>query len=113
MASGSLSRVCAADVGATLVTKVRDYSYTKHALAIAETCDDAAFASAFGAPKAEALSLVQSKVVTLPLLMRIAPEGTLDPSPLLYDDAFYTLAGFSALAFACNATAFRLARPKK
>ena len=99
-------------VGATLVTKVRDYSYAKHALIIAETCDEEAFVNAFGAPKAEAASLVQSKVVTLPLLLRIAPEGTVDPSPLLYDDAFYTLAGFSALAFACNVTAYRLPVPR-
>ena len=94
------------------MTKVRDYSYAKHALIIAETCDEEAFVNAFGAPKAEAASLVQSKVVTLPLLLRIAPEGTVDPSPLLYDDAFYTLAGFSALAFACNVTAYRLPVPR-
>ena len=99
-------------VGATLVTKVRDYSYAKHALLIAESCDEHAFLTAFGAPKAEAASLVQSKVVTLPLLLRIAPEGTVDPSPLLYDDAFYTLAGFSALALACNVTAYRLPVPR-
>ena len=64
-----------------------------------------------GAPPAEAQSLIASKTVTLPLLLTIAPEGTVDPSPLLYDDAFYTLAGFSALACVCNLAAYRLPRP--
>ena len=59
-----------------------------------------------------AAALVQSKTVTLPLLLTIAPPGTVDPSPLLYDDAFKTLAGFSALAFACNVAAFRLPAPR-
>ena len=94
------------------VGSVRDYSYAKHALAIAETCDEAAFTAAFGAPKSEAASLIAAKSVTLPLLLPIAPPGTVDPSPLLYDDAFYTLAGFSALAFACNVAAYRLPVPK-
>jgi len=97
--------------GATLVSRVREYSYSKHALAIAETCDEAAFTATFGAPPAEAQSLIASKTATLPLLLTIAPEGTVDPSPLLYDDAFYTLAGFSALACVCNLAAYRLPRP--
>jgi hypothetical protein len=58
--------------------------------------------------RAEAAALIASKTVTLPLLLPIAPEGTIDPSPLLYDDAFYTLAGFSTLAFLCNVAAFRI-----
>ena len=100
--------------GASLVAKVREYSYTKHALAIVDTCDEAAFDAAFGVPRSEAASLIASKTVTLPLLLPIAPAGTVDPSPLLYNDAFYTLAGFSALACVCNVAAFRIpiaARP--
>ena len=58
---------------------MRDYSYAKHALLIADTCDEHAFVDAFGAPKAEAASLVQSKVVvTLPLL---PPSPLPSPSP--------------------------------
>lgn len=94
--------------GASLVAKVREYSYTKHALAIAQTCDEALFVAAFGAERSEAAALIASKTVTLPLLLPVAPPGTADPSPLLYDDAFYTLAGFSALAFCCNIAAYRI-----
>ncbi len=95
-------------IGASLVTKVRDYSYAKHALAISEQCDEATFVATFGAGRAEAASLIASKTVTLPLLLTIAPEGVTDPSPLLYDDAFNFLAGCSALACVCNVSAFRL-----
>jgi hypothetical protein len=94
--------------GASLVSKVREFSYAKHALAIAGQCDEATFHATFGAGRAEAATLIASKTVTLPLLLPIAPEGTIDPSPLLYDDAFYTLAGFSTLAFLCNVAAFRI-----
>ena len=97
-------------VGASLVTQVRDYSYARHALALTELVPDDAFREAFGAAKADAAeALIASKTVTLPLLLRLLPPGTPDPSPLLYDDAFYTLAGFSTLAFACNVAAFRIA----
>ena len=62
-------------------------------------------------PDRREFTLIASKTATLPLLLTIAPEGTVDPSPLLYDDAFYTLAGFSALACVCNLAAYRLPRP--
>ena len=91
------------------MTVVREYSYKKHALALSDQLGDSAFLTAFGAPKADAAALIASKTVTLPLLLKALPPGTPDPSPLLYDDAFYTLAGFSTLAFACNVLAFRIA----
>jgi len=94
--------------GTALVTAVREHSYRKHCLALAERCDEARFVETFGAGSAETAALVKSKMVTLPLLLSISPEGTVDPSPFLYNDAFYTLAGFSALACACNVAAFRL-----
>ena len=53
-------------------------------------------------------ALVSSKTVTLPLLLKMSPPGTVDPSPFLYDDVFYGIAGCSALALACNVAAFQL-----
>ena len=73
----------------------------------------AAFVAAFGSPSSELPSLVASHAVTLPLLLRIAPPGTPDPTPLLYDDAFRMLAASSALALACNVAVFRLPRPAR
>ena len=49
-----------------------------------------------------------SKTVTVPLLLKLSPPGTVDPSPFLYNDVFYGIAGCSALALACNVAAFKL-----
>ena len=46
--------------------------------------------------------------MTLPLLLKLSPPGTVDPSPFLYNDVFYGIAGCSALALACNVAAFKL-----
>ena len=61
----------------------------------------------------EIARLVDSKAVTLPLLMRIAPPGTVDPTPLLYNDAFYLLAGSSGIATLCFTAMFRLPLPRR
>jgi len=54
--------------------------------------------------------LLAPKAVTLPLLLHIAPEGTPDPTPLLYDGAFCALGSGALLACACNGAAFALPR---
>ena len=92
--------------------RARDAAYARHASSLADGVDDAAFAAAFGAPKAELAALLSSKTVTLPLLLSLSPPGTPDPSPLLYNDVFYGLAGASTLALACNVAAFKM-RPKE
>jgi hypothetical protein len=95
-------------LGTTVMSKARDAAYARHAAELAGGVDDAAFAAAFGAPKEDLASLLASKTVTLPLLLQHSPAGTPDPSPLLYNDVFYGLAGCSALALACNLAAFQL-----
>merc|ERR1712070_683266 len=85
------------------VTRIREHAYVREATALTEKLDGSVFVDAFGAPP---------EAVTLPLLMRLAPPGTIDPSALLYNDAFYALAGMSTLAFVCNVAAFRLPLPK-
>lgn len=99
--------VLASPLGAALVTKCRDSSYLQHATRIAHECDPYEFSATFGGEVGDIARLVDAKAVTLPLLMRIAPPGTVDPTPLLYNDAFYLLAGSSGLATACFAAAFR------
>tara|TARA_B100000524_G_scaffold340386_1_gene233473 strand:+ start:80 stop:1678 length:1599 start_codon:yes stop_codon:yes gene_type:complete len=94
------------------VTRIREHAYVREATALTEKLDGSVFVDAFGAPPEALPSLLESKAVTLPLLMRLAPPGTIDPSALLYNDAFYALAGMSTLAFVCNVAAFRLPLPK-
>ena len=57
-------------------------------------------------------TLTDAQVCTIPLLLKIAPPGTVDPTPLLYDGVFYTIAGAATIALGCNIAAFRMARPR-
>jgi len=95
-------------LGTTVMSKARDAAYTRHATSLAADVDADSFLATFGAPHSELASLIANKTVTLPLLLTISPQGTPDPSPFLYNDVFYGIAGCSALALACNVAAFQL-----
>ena len=100
-------------IGTTVMSKARDGAYARHATQLAAGVDEASFEAAFSAPKEDLAALIASKTVTLPLLLKLSPEGTPDPSPFLYNDVFYGLAGCSALALACNVAAFKLPLRKR
>ena len=84
-----------------------------HASNLVEVCDEASFQETFGAPITDAALLIEKKVCTIPLLLKICPPGTTDPTPFLYNDVFYAIGGASAIAFVCNVAAFRLPMPKR
>jgi len=99
-------------VGTTFMSRYRDSSYKEQALLLSEHCDADAFAATFGDSKDHVAALIQSKTVTIPALLSIMPPDTVDPTPHLYDAAFYALAATSAAAFVCNVAAFRLPLPQ-
>lgn len=39
------------------------------------------------------MSDLQAKALTIDKLMQIAPAGTVDPTPFIYDSTMYTMAG--------------------
>ena len=49
------------------------------------------FLAKFGADPSQLESLVAAKTVTIPRLLEIAPQGTLDPSPFIYNSTLYTM----------------------
>lgn len=55
--------------------------------------DPAAFTSKFGVDISTAPTLIEAKTLTISKLMTIMPEGTVDPSPFLYNNTMYTMAG--------------------
>ena len=55
-------------------------------------CDPDAFQVAFGAPISNLDALVQANTVTITRLVDILPEGTVDPTPCLYNPALYVCA---------------------
>ena len=44
----------------------------------------------------------QAKTLTISKLMTIMPAGTVDPSPFLYNNTMYTMAGLVTLASAMH-----------
>ena len=102
-------------LGCTVVTSMRDRAYLREATRLADVCDEAAFVAAFGEANDPARlgALVDSNTITLPLLLRVAPAGTPDPTPLLYNDAFHALAASSMLATLCNIAVFMVLLPPR
>lgn len=56
------------------------------------------FLQAFGAPMEQASELLAAKTLTISKLLVLAPPGTIDPTPHLYDDTMYGLGGLMAVA---------------
>ena len=61
------------------------------------------FQKAFGAPMEQAESLIAAKSLSISKLMVLAPPGTLDPMPHLYDTSMYTYAGLMTTAVVAHA----------
>ena len=56
------------------------------------------FFEKFGTPIENASDLIANKSVTIAKLLSIAPPGTIDPTPHLYDSTMYSLAGLAVVA---------------
>ena len=69
---------------------------------LASRVDPAAFAEKFGAPIEQLNQLVAAKTVTVAKLMEIAPAGTIDPTPSLYNTTMYCMAALLVVAFFAN-----------
>tara|TARA_A100001011_G_scaffold71154_1_gene72922 strand:- start:625 stop:924 length:300 start_codon:yes stop_codon:yes gene_type:complete len=69
---------------------------------LAAKVDPARFTEKFGAPISELQSLLDAKTVTISKLMEIAPAGTIDPTPSLYNTTMYAMAGLLIIAFFSN-----------
>ncbi|WP_435661711.1 OFA family MFS transporter [Leisingera caerulea] len=89
-------------LGPLAITSLRQMSVTNAVQDLAAKVDPAAFAAKFGAPVAQLDQLVAAKTVTIAKLMEIAPAGTVDPTPSLYNTTMYCMAALLAVAFFAN-----------
>ena len=89
--------------GPSLMTYLRQGSYGDAVHALAGKVDPADFQSKFGAPMQDLQSLVEAKSVTISNLLEIAPPGTLDPTPGIYNTTMYSMGGILCCAVVCNA----------
>ena len=66
--------------------------------------DPTSFQSQFGAGIDQLEQLVAARTVTIARLMEIAPAGTIDPTPSLYNSTMYLMAVLLAIGLVSNAT---------
>lgn len=89
-------------LGPLAITKLREISIGNSVRDLAAKVDPAAFQEKFGAGLDQLDTLVAAKTVTIARLMEIAPAGTVDPTPSLYNTTMYTMAGLLVIALVAN-----------
>lgn len=89
-------------LGPLAITQLRGASITSQIKNLASKIEPAAFESKFGAPVAQIDKLVEAKTVTVAKLMEIAPAGTIDPTPTLYNTTMYTMAALLVIGLIAN-----------
>ena len=90
-------------LGPLAITSLRENAVTKAINDLVAKIDPAVFAESFGAGLDQLPALVQAKTVTIASLMDIAPAGTVDPTPNLYNSTMYLMALLLAIALVSNA----------
>lgn len=89
-------------LGPLAITSLREMSIGRAINDLVSKIDPAVFAERFGAPVAQLEQLTQARTVTISALMEIAPAGTIDPTPGLYNTTMYCMAGLLVVAFFAN-----------
>lgn len=89
-------------LGPFAITYLRQQSLEDALHSLAAKVDPAVFAQTFGAGIDQLNTLIAAKTVTIGKLMAIAPEGTVDPTPSLYNTTMYAMAGLLVVAFFAN-----------
>lgn len=91
-------------LGPLAITQLREHSLNRVLHELAAKVDPAAFMQKFGDSIRNLDQLIATKTVTISQLMEIAPPGTVDPTPSLYNTTMFAMAGLLVLAFLANLT---------
>ena len=90
-------------LGPVAIASLRDAAISDAIRDLAVIVDPARFRAAFGAGLEELDALVAQQTVTIAKLMEIAPPGTVDPTPSLYNVTMYLMAALLAIGLVANA----------
>ncbi|MGR8919126.1 MAG: OFA family MFS transporter [Gammaproteobacteria bacterium] len=90
-------------LGPLAITSLREHAVSRAIADLSAAVDPAAFEATFGAGLAQLDALVEARTVTIAKLMAIAPPGTVDPTPHLYNQTMYLMAFLLLLALIANA----------
>jgi len=89
---------CATVLGPTLLLNLRKMAESNAINDLLSKVDQNTFMNTFGASVNDAQTLIEAKTLTISKLMTIMPPGTIDPSPFLYNNTMYTMAGLVGVA---------------
>lgn len=89
-------------LGPVAIAQLRQGSVNNAIDDLVPRIDAGLFEKTFGAPVAKLDELVKAKTVTVQKLVEIAPEGTIDPTPTLYNTTMYAMAGLLVIGFIAN-----------
>mmetsp|Transcript_15169 Transcript_15169/g.51411 ORF Transcript_15169/g.51411 Transcript_15169/m.51411 type:complete len:225 (+) Transcript_15169:1-675(+) len=92
----------AALTGPVLLLKLKGLAETSAIQRMLSEVDPTAFLGTFGVGVEQAQSLIETKVLTIPKLLAIMPDGYVDPTPFLYDTTMQTMAGLMLVAGVSN-----------
>ncbi len=90
-------------LGPVAITMLRERSIATALRDLVATVDPDRFRQTFGAGIEQFDALVAQQTVTIAKLMEIAPPGTVDPTPSLYNLTMYLMAALLAIALVSNA----------
>lgn len=91
-------------LGPFVITHLRQNSVDGALNSLVQKVDPAAFQEKFGASIDNLQELIEAKTVSISQLMEIAPVGTIDPTPTLYNSTMYAMAALLLVAFVANLT---------
>lgn len=89
-------------LGPLAITYLRQISVNSAIADLAASIDPAAFQAKFGAGIEQLDALVAANTVTLSKLMEIAPVGTVDPTPSVYNTTMYAMAAVLVVGLVAN-----------
>ena len=89
-------------LGPFAITYLRDFSVKASIHDLVSEVQPTAFEAHFDIPLSNLEELIAAKTVTIVKLLEIAPSGTPDPTPNLYNITMLAMAGLLALAFFAN-----------
>ncbi|MBI4696446.1 MAG: OFA family MFS transporter [Gammaproteobacteria bacterium] len=90
-------------LGPLAITSLRENAVADAIHGLVAKIDPVKFQATFGTGVDQLDKLVAAKTVTIAKLVEIAPPGTVDPTPGLYNQTMYLMAGLLAVAFVANA----------
>jgi MFS family permease len=90
-------------LGPLAITSLRESAVARAIADLASRVDPAAFQQRFGAGLDQLDQLVAAQTVTIARLLEIAPAGTVDPTPSLYNSTMYLMAVLLAIGLVANA----------